>query len=86
MIERTVRWMLTRWSPNTVSKLVELPRGGNCMKVALSCIMALSSSERSMTIQSSFRGRMAVSRETSAFVCHIPVRHCSSAQRRNQPS
>ena len=27
--ERIVRWMLTRWSPNTVIRLVELPIGGN---------------------------------------------------------
>ena len=27
--ERMVRWMLTRWSPNTVIRLVELPMGGN---------------------------------------------------------
>ena len=27
--ERMARWMLTRWSPNTVIRLVELPIGGN---------------------------------------------------------
>jgi hypothetical protein len=27
--ERMARWMLTRWSPNTVIRLAELPIGGN---------------------------------------------------------
>jgi hypothetical protein len=58
-----VRWMLTRWSPNTVIRLVELPIGGNWMKVALSLMTVLRSSARSVIIQSSFLGRIAVSRE-----------------------
>src|SRR6266852_8711432 len=58
-----VRWMLTRWSPNTVIRLVELPIGGNWIKVALSLMTVLRSSARSVIIQSSFLGRIAVSRE-----------------------
>ena len=55
----------TLQSPHTVIRLVELPIGGNWMNVALSFMIDLRSSIRSVSIQSNFRGRIAVSFEMS---------------------
>jgi hypothetical protein len=63
MTDRIVRWIFTLWSPKTVIRLAELPIAGKEMKVALSFMRVLRSSARFKTIQSSFRGRMAVSLE-----------------------
>ena len=68
IMDRIVRWTLTLWSPKTVMRLVELPSGGNIMNVPLSFITALRSSVRSRTIQSSLRGKIAVSLETTALL------------------
>lgn len=64
MIDLMVLWILTRESPKTVIRLVELsPNAGNWMYVALSLMMVFNSSGRSVTIQSNLRGKMAVSLE-----------------------
>ena len=84
MIDRIVRWMLTRLSPYTVIRLVELPSGGNWMNVALSLTMDLRSSARSVTIQSSLRGKIAVSREMTDLLC-VSIQLSAGVQRQHEP-
>lgn len=69
MTERIVRSMLTRWSPYTEMRLAWLPIGGKLMNVPLSLMICLMSSRRSESIQSSLRGRIAVSREMMHLLC-----------------
>jgi len=63
-----VRSILTRWSPNTVIKLACEPTAGTWTYVPLSLIIVLNSSIRSVSSQSSFLGRIAVSREMTSLL------------------
>jgi hypothetical protein len=50
-------------------RLAWLPSGGKLIKVPLSFMICLTSSRRSESIQSSLRGKMAVSREMMHLLC-----------------
>lgn len=52
-------------------RLVELPNAGNWMKVELSLMMDLRSSDFSVTNHSNFLGRIAVSREMTDLLCKM---------------
>lgn len=69
MTARIDRSMVTLWSPYTEIMLAGLPIGGKLMNVPLSFMICLSSSSRSVSIQSSLRGRTAVSRDMIHLLC-----------------